>query len=375
MRETSPAISVDIALPAAHDSTLQIASCTYAGHDMATEAAAPAARNPEAVVVRWISNSGAEAQAWPDVERLLSQPDGFVWIDLPSCDEVTADGLSKLFGFHGLAIRDLLDRSHLPKIHAYPDHLFVILHAPEAGEAGHVHLVELDQFIGRNYLVTSHGPIGEGVSVESATRETARVLGRIADGRLRPTTPFELSYAIVAAVAHRQGTYLSVLASKVATLEQSVRTDDERNPIGLLEDMFLIRHELLTLRTMGAQAREVYERMSALTRMIPSEAPPLIADLINRFERVTHLADGEMAFMQGVIDFYQARTSTRMNIAMERLALIAAVVLPVTAIASVYGMNLIVGQRTDVVQLVIVLALMALVAGAMLAWTKRMGWW
>jgi magnesium transporter len=60
---------------------------------------------------------------------------------------------------------------------------------------------------------------------------------------------------------------------------------------------------------------------------------------------------------------------------MERLALIAAVVLPVTAIASVYGMNLIVGQRTDVVQLAIVLALMALVAGAMLAWTKRMGWW
>jgi Mg2+ and Co2+ transporter CorA len=113
--------------------------------------------------------------------------------------------------------------------------------------------------------------------------------------------------------------------------------------------MFLIRHELLTLETMGAQAREVYERMSALTRMIPSEDPPLIADLINRFERVTHVADGEMAFMQGVIDFYQARTSTRMNIAMERLALIAAVVLPVTAIASVYGMNLIVGQRTDVV--------------------------
>jgi Mg2+ and Co2+ transporter CorA len=115
--------------------------------------------------------------------------------------------------------------------------------------------------------------------------------------------------------------------------------------------------------------------MSALTRMIPPEAPPLIGDLINRFERVTHAADGEKEFMQGVIDFYQARTSTRMNIAMERLALIAAIVLPVTAIASVYGMNLIVGQKTDVVQLVIVLAFMGLVTGAMLTWTKRMGWW
>ncbi len=184
-----------------------------------------------------------------------------------------------------------------------------------------------------------------------------------------------MSYWIIAAVADRQGTYLSALASKVARLEEGVRSDDDRNPIRLLEAMFLIRHELLTLRTMAGQSREVYERMSAMTRMIPSEAPPLIGDLINRFERVTHLADAEMAYMQGVIDFYQARTSTRMNIAMERLALIAAVVLPVTAIASVYGMNLIVGQRTDVVQLAIVLAFMILVTGGMLAWTKRMGWW
>ena len=38
-------------------------------------------------------------------------------------------------------------------------------------------------------------------------------------------------------------------------------------------------------------------------------------------------------------------------------------------------MNLIVGQRTDVVQLVVVLGFMALVTAGMLAWAKRMGWW
>ena len=59
----------------------------------------------------------------------------------------------------------------------------------------------------------------------------------------------------------------------------------------------------------------------------------------------------------------------------DRLALITAVVLPVTAIASVYGMNLIVGQRTDIIQLVAVLVLMGAVTVGMLAWTKRMGWW
>jgi len=64
-----------------------------------------------------------------------------------------------------------------------------------------------------------------------------------------------------------------------------------------------------------------------------------------------------------------------MNMAMERLALIAAVLLPVSAIASIYGMNLIVGERTDVTQLIVVLAIMAIVVGAMLVWAKRMKWW
>jgi Mg2+ and Co2+ transporter CorA len=64
-----------------------------------------------------------------------------------------------------------------------------------------------------------------------------------------------------------------------------------------------------------------------------------------------------------------------MNMAMERLALIAAVLLPVSAIASIYGMNLIVGERTDVTQLIVVLAIMAIVVAGMLAWAKRMKWW
>ena len=66
---------------------------------------------------------------------LLERDDGFVWVDVQSCDEETAKTLARQFGFHALAVRDILERSHLPKIHAYPDHLFVVLHAPEPGEA------------------------------------------------------------------------------------------------------------------------------------------------------------------------------------------------------------------------------------------------
>jgi len=325
--------------------------------------------------VRWLSAAGVERHTWSDVPALLTRTEGFAWIDVPECDEGKAADLARVFGFHSLALRDVLERSHLPKIHAYPDHLFVVLHAPEPGAGGHVHLIELDQFIGRRYLVTTHGPLGVGVSPETAMRETNHIVSRIESGRLRPSTPFELSYALVSALAHRQGTHLSALASKVATLERRVRGADREDPVEVLDEMFLVRHELLSIRTMAAESGEVYARMATLSRMIPSEAPPLINDLTDRFQRVKGLCDDEREFVQGVIEFFQARTTTRMNIAMERLALITAIVLPVTAIASIYGMNIIVGDRTDAPQLAIVLAYMTLVALGMLAWSKRMRWW
>jgi magnesium transporter len=324
--------------------------------------------------VRWITPSGMEERDWSEVPALLARDDGVLWVDVLSCDQPMARQLADTFGFHDLALRDIMERNHLPKLHAYPDHLFLVLHAPEPGETGHIHLVELDQFIGHRYLVTTHGPVAPDVTDEIALRESHHVADRLRSGRLTVETPFELSYAMVSAVAHRQGDELSRLATKIAGLEQRVR-EDIGDPIHVLEEMFLVRHELLTIRTMAAESREIFTRMSALTRMIPEEAPPLIRDMIDRFDRIRHMCDGEKEFVQGVIDFYQARTSTKMNVAMERLALIAAVLLPVTAIASIYGMNIIVGDHTDLPQLAVVLAVMGVVVMGMLAWSKRLGWW
>jgi hypothetical protein len=91
---------------------------------------------------------------------------------------------------------------------AYRDLIFVVLHGPELGKGGHVHYVELDQFIGPRYLVTVHGPVNPAVPPEAALRETRAVLGRIEAGRLRPRSPFELSYAIVSALAQGQEAFV-----------------------------------------------------------------------------------------------------------------------------------------------------------------------
>jgi magnesium transporter len=76
-----------------------------------------------------------------------------------------------------------------------------------------------------------------------------------------------------------------------------------------------------------------------------------------------------------VIGFYKARTDTKMTIAAERLALIAVITLPITALSSVYGMNIIVNDRTDFPHLAVVLVVMAAMSATLLRWAKRQGWW
>ncbi len=110
---------------------------------------------------------------------------------------------------------------------------------------------------------------------------------------------------------------------------------------------------------MAALSREVYGRMATLTSLVPEHVRTLVDDLLDQFGRVRDVADGENQFLQAVIEFYQARTNTKMTIAAERLAVIAAVTLPITALSSIYGMNVIVSDRTHPVHLAVVLIVMA----------------
>ena len=82
-------------------------------------------------------------------------------------------------------------------MHVYPDHLFLVIHAPEIGSGGHVHYLELDQFIGEHYLVTVHGPLNPKVPLEAALRETPAVAR--ADG----AGPVAADLAVRADLRHR----------------------------------------------------------------------------------------------------------------------------------------------------------------------------
>ncbi|WP_432972282.1 magnesium transporter CorA family protein [Dactylosporangium sp. CA-233914] len=325
--------------------------------------------------VRLILPGGVTTHTADELPALLTREDGIVWVDVATCDPEAATTLGDAFGFHPLALRDAAVRNRVPKVHPYTDHVFVILHAPHSGARGHVHYVELDQFIGPRYLVTIHGPVNPAVPPDVPLRQTRDVLRRIESGRFSPASAFELSYAIVSAISRLQETMVEDVTGEVWRLEQRVTAGHLGNPEQFLEELFQARHGLLAVRTMAALGGAIYGRLAGLPRAVPADAQHLVADVVDQFARVRTVADGEREYLQGVIEFYKARTDTKMTIAAERLAVIAAITLPITALSSVYGMNLIVNDHTQTSHLVAVLVIMAVMSATLLGWARRQGWW
>jgi magnesium transporter len=327
--------------------------------------------------IRVVSLTGdrVETHAVPDVKELLTRDGTLIWVDIPECSDAAVELLTDVLGCHPLAVRDCMQRNRVPRVRIYPHQQLLIVHGPERGPSGHVHYIELDQIVGDRFLVTVHGPINPAVDPEVALRETDAIRRRIESGRLRPDSPFELSYAIVSALAQRLESFIEELTRDVWHLEQRVTGGHMGNPEEFLEELFQARHGLLAVRTMGALGAEVYGRVAALESRVPADDLPLVTDVVDQLNRIKGLADGEREYLQGVIEFYRARAETKMTIAAERLAVIAVVTLPITALSSIYGMNVIVNTRTQAPALIAVLVIMAAMSALLLTWAKRRGGW
>ena len=329
----------------------------------------------DSMTVRLVSNGGVMEKSVEEIPVLLKREDGFVWLDVPQWT-VEIDGLlAAELNLHPVAREYCRVRNHMPMVHGYRDHVFMVLHRPVVLGQGETRLVELDLFVGDRFLVTVHKRDEVSIAAVEAVSEIEETLDRIGGGRIAPRTPIELTHALVSLMALRQRLLVQDVAVRVAEVEDKVLHQQLTNPEHALEEMFLVRYELLSVRTTAAHSEEVLARARKLLGPGHHDDEAQLADLQDMFRRVHRMTDSEQELLAGVIDLYRTRNDTKMMIAMERLAVLAAVTLPITAIASVYGMNVIVNAQTHYTQLIIVLVIMAGISGVLLRWTKKQGWW
>jgi Mg2+ and Co2+ transporter CorA len=220
-----------------------------------------------------------------------------------------------------------------------------------------------------------HGPINPAVPYATCLRETTEVATRLAAGRLHVDSPFALAYAVVTALIRTQHDFVAGLAREVGLLEQQVMAGVNGDPETFLERLYQARHGLLTVRTMTAQSQQVFGRVLRLATFVGEADRRRLDDLYDQYRAVHHISDDQLTFLLGVTEYYRARTDTKMTIAAERLAVIAALTLPITALSSVLGMNVIANSSTHWTWLLVLLAVMFAMSLWLLRWAKLHGWW
>ena len=303
-----------------------------------------------------------------DEIKAVLQSEGTLWVDFfrPSREEVA--WLSEVFGFHPLAIDDCTRPTFRPKVDAFKDHLFVIVHGPDLAARGReLRTLELDAFLGTNFLVTFHQVALRSIvqTLAQCEKVAEQTLGRGADFLL---------YTILDQIAENYSPILGGAEVQVAQLEETAAQGDTRENI--LPELMQLRRDFLKLRRVITAQRDA-------VNLLFQQGGPIIRpghqiyfrDVVDEYQRVLDVTETHRDALTGARDTYFAMMNKRSNDVMRVLTIMAAIMLPATVVASIYGMNFkYMPELAWKHGYVFSLGLMACIAGGMLYYFRRKKW-
>jgi len=137
-----------------------------------------------------------------------------------------------------------------------------------------------------------------------------------------------------------------------------------------------LKRSVLRLRRISAKQMDIFYRMSrGEVHLIPQAMLPFYRDIYDHLIRVTDLAENYRDLISGALEAYLSVVSNRMNEIMKVLTIFSAIMLPLTFIAGLYGMNFDnLPELHWAYSYFVVLALMLIVALGMLYMFWRKGW-
>ena len=82
------------------------------------------------MMLRWIDSNEVTSHDVAELPDLWKRNDGFLWLDIPEWSDEAEALLIREFHFHPMAIAESRNRNHIPRLHVYPHHVFIVVHAP-----------------------------------------------------------------------------------------------------------------------------------------------------------------------------------------------------------------------------------------------------
>jgi magnesium transporter len=218
-------------------------------------------------------------------------------------------------------------------VDVYDEYLFVVLFSFHFSEKRRrVETVEVDMYIGANYVVCVHArPLRE------LNRARRRILSR---DEFVCSSPANVAHAVLDAVVDEYLPIMNRLSAMVDGIEEELFEEDEDVPVRVLESLFHLKHELTALRRLAVPLREVVSiLMRPSIRLIPEESQMYYDDVRDHLIRVVDMIDTMRDYLTGSLDIYTTRQTQRINQSMQRLTAISVIFLPLTFITGIYGMN------------------------------------
>ena len=281
------------------------------------------------------SGSGAvPAGALAERRPLELTAGGLTWVHLDSPDTDTANELAERFGWHALDVEDVLSRRQRPKIDEYPEYLFAVLHFPVYDKAiQRLNAAELDVFLAQDNLVTL-----PNVPLLPVTRLFHRCEE---DEQLREELFAKGSGRLLYEVLDDLFDYCFPILDKIGHKLDSVEDDMfERRAEDVVRDLSNVKQEIISYRKIIKPERTTLRLLERrVERFLPEELDLYFDDIVDGAERIWDLLDNYKEVVEGLESTNESVISHRQNDVLRVLTVFSAILLPLTLLASVFGMN------------------------------------
>lgn len=268
-----------------------------------------------------------------DLPALIADKGSVVWVDMEKPTEADDKILLDVFKFHPLTVEDARETRNHPKVEAFPDYLFFIVHGVslDLTNPKNFYTKELDGFLGKNYVVTYHHENFHSIdAVKKQIRATSYVCSRGAD---------YLLHQILDQVVDLYIPVVDEFDETINDVEDRVFRMKNTSTDVLEEIMDLKRSVARLIRISSKQMNVLYRISHGEFPLISQQILPFFRDVHDHLQRVSDLAENYRDLVSGLLDIHLSVVANKTNEVMKVLAIFSSIMLPLTLIAGIYGMN------------------------------------
>jgi magnesium transporter len=318
----------------------------------------------------------AEPQAEPQAPRVQRvDAAGLRWINIERPGAIERAWIEEHFDFHALDLEDVLSRNQRPKIDVYDDYLFIVLHFPVFDPAaGRLGAGELDLFVGPGYVVTIPNQLLQPVEY---LFERCRAKEELREQLFARGSGY-LLYRLVDDSFDYCFPMLRKIGNKLDALEDDIF---EGRSEEVVRDISNVKQEIINFRKVIRPQRPVLHDLEKVKQRYLATDLDLeiyFDDIVDAHERIWDMLENYKEVAVALEETNESVISHRVNDILRVLTSISVIVLPLTLIASFFGMNVWLpgGDQPGGAHASfwIILGVMVALFAGMVAYFRRRGW-